>query len=95
MTEKAAIEALKLINWKNVHSLYNWEEMMEVRDMAIKALEKQIPVTPNILGDGYADGEIVYDMYNCPNCNKSYELDYEKYSYCPNCGQAIDWSEKQ
>lgn len=32
-------------------------------------------------------------MYDCPNCEKSYEMDYEKYDYCPNCGQAIDWSD--
>lgn len=23
----------------------------------------------------------------------AYELDYDKYEYCPNCGQRIDWSD--
>lgn len=49
---------------------------------------------PNIWGDGYDDkGQLIYDMYDCPNCDKTYELDYEKYDYCPKCGQAIDWSD--
>lgn len=23
------------------------------------------------------------------------EVDYDEYDFCPNCGQAIDWSEKE
>ena len=38
-----------------------------------------------------ADGVLVYDMYNCPNCDKEYELYYEKHDYCPNCGQKMNW----
>ena len=33
----------------------------EEMDIAIKALEKQIPKKPNIEGDGYTDGQLVYD----------------------------------
>ena len=40
MTEKEAIKALKLINLTRVHPFYSWEEMAEVRDMAVKALEE-------------------------------------------------------
>lgn len=61
-----------------------------------KAKEKQTPKKPNIWGDGYDDkGNMIYDTYDCPNCGKSYELDYQEYKYCPECGQAIDWSEKK
>lgn len=49
-------------------------------------------VKPDLWGDGYADGHLVYDMYDCPNCGKEYELDYEQYDYCPNCGQKLDWT---
>lgn len=59
-------------------------------EVAIKALEKQIPKTPNYEGDGYWDGELVYDTWICPNCGKDYEVDYDDYKYCPECGQAID-----
>lgn len=62
--------------------------------MAIKALEKQIPKKPDLEGDGYWDGQIVYDTWICPCCGKHYEVDYEEYDCCPNCGQRIDWSEQ-
>lgn len=57
-----------------------------------EAKERQTPKTPNIWGDGCDDkGNMIYDMWDCPNCNESYELDYHNYRYCPKCGQAIDW----
>lgn len=62
-------------------------------EMAIEALEKQIPKKPILEGDGYWDGELVLDTWICPNCDKDYEVDYDDYDYCPNCGQKIDWSE--
>ena len=37
---------------------------------------------------------MMYDTWICPNCEKHYELDYEEYDYCPNCGQMIDWSDE-
>ena len=65
----------------------------EEMDIAIKALENQIPKKPNIEGDGYADGQLVYDTWICPCCENHYEIDYDNYDYCPNCGQHIDRSE--
>jgi|GEM_PF-833713 len=58
----------------------------------IEAREKQTPKQPCLEGDGYADGHLVYNTWICPCCGKYYEIDYEKYDYCPNCGQAVDWS---
>ena len=61
---------------------------------AILALEKQIPQQVIYTGDGYADGEMVYDMANCPCCDEyfeEYETEWECH-YCPNCGQKLDWS---
>ena len=39
-------------------------------------------------GDGYADGELVYDMWSCPICGKRFEEWEEKpdWNFCPNCG---------
>ena len=54
-------------------------------DSCMDAIRKQIPEKPFLWGDGYADGKMVYDMYSCPNCEKSYEIE-ERYRYCPNCG---------
>ena len=59
--------------------------------LACAALEKQIPKNPYLSGDGYWNGQLVYDIWDCPNCGKSYEVDYDNYDYCPECGQRIDW----
>lgn len=56
------------------------------------AVEKQKPKIADVWGDGYADGNLVYDTYECPNCGETYEIGYQDYKYCPECGQAIDWS---
>ena len=64
-------------------------------DIAIKAIEKQIPAEPHFEGDGYWNGELVYDTWVCPNCGTDYEVETDKYNYCPECGQRIDWSEEE
>lgn len=38
------------------------------------------------------DRSASFNHWDCPCCGHSYELDYEEYDYCPNCGQALDWS---
>jgi len=55
------------------------DEEWDAVDMAMKALEKQIPK------------KWFHDcgMYYCPVCN---EFMFEG-NYCPNCGQKIDWTE--
>ena len=55
-----------------------------------KAVEKQKSKAPTIEGDGYdEDGEMIYDTWICPSCGEYYELDYDDYDFCPNCGQRI------
>lgn len=57
------------------------------------AVAKQKAQTPDFEGDGYSDGQIVYDTWICPGCGKDYEIDYDKHEYCPNCGQKISWDD--
>ena len=59
-------------------------------EIAVEVMRKQIPKELIAEGDGYADGEMVYDSFYCPSCDYHME-DYEVKNYCPNCGQAIDW----
>lgn len=66
---------------------------VEEMEIAIKALEKQIPKNPDLIGDGYEDrGYLIYDFWICPFCRTDYEL-YDNYKFCPKCGQALDWSD--
>lgn len=62
--------------------------------VAKEAMQRRTSTKPDLWGDGVGDdGELLYDMYNCPNCNTSYELDYQKHKCCPECGQVFDWSD--
>lgn len=51
--------------------------------------ERNTPKEAIYEGDGYSDGEIVYDTWICPNCGAKYEVDYDAYDFCPDCGQMI------
>lgn len=74
--------------------LAEWlEELKRLRSENKALKDRQTPKRPDVEGDGYADGHLVYDTWICPNCNERYEIDYDNYDYCPNCGQHIDHSE--
>ena len=88
MTEQEAIKQIR----KNI-ALISDLDCTEY-EMAISALEKQEKQPPIYESDGYADGALVYDTWICPNCDEHYEVDYDHYEHCPNCGQAIDWSDQ-
>ena len=59
------------------------------------AVEKQTARRPDYEGDGYADGHLVSDTWICHCCGKHYEVDYDNYNYCPDCGQKLDWSDEE
>ena len=73
------------------------EDVKQIENTIIEALEKQIPKKPTpqivkggkrLIGNGWwCNGTTVY---RCPNCNEWITLTYD---YCINCGQAIDWSD--
>lgn len=96
MTENEAIEKLKNMRlFMQIEDENNdckfTEDDYKANEMAIQALEKQIAKKPTFEGDGYApDGTLVYDTWICPCCDKRYEVDYDDYDYCPNCGQKLD-----
>ena len=54
---------------------------------------EQEPKTVLYSGDGYADGYMVYDMAECPNCGYEYEEGDKDWGlpFCPNCGQTLNW----
>ena len=69
----------------------------EALEFAVKAVEKQIPkkVKREFLAVGGAITCIEAEI--CPNCGKDIyddEVEVSYYEYCPDCGQALDWSDE-
>ena len=88
------LKEAKSMGCKEIRALYNIP--LKNMELIINALEKQIPKKPTYEGDGYApDGTFVLDEWICPCCEKRYEVDYDDYDFCPNCGQKIDWSDEK
>ena len=55
------------------------------------------PMQVELEGDGYSDGELVYDYGKCPKCGWEFEegdKDWEE-PYCCHCGQRLKWFEPQ
>ncbi len=98
-------------HWDELVNEEYWQELMEMAIKALEevqkyraigtpeecraAVEKQTAKKPDYEGDGYADGHLVYDTWICPCCGKHYEVDYDDYDFCPECGQCIDWSDEE
>ena len=87
MTESEAIKDIK----ENIQPSVGGISL----DVAIKALEKRIPMKPDCIED---------KMWCCPICDNNLLHKWIKYPtklmpkseglpYCLSCGQAIDWSE--
>ena len=85
MTESEAIKEVRFNMSKIGLSDKAAKRVVEARNMAIKALEKQIPKKP----DFTADKEFAL----CPCCNGKGLLNKQK--YCDNCGQKLDWSDEE
>lgn len=78
------------IDYKTYKNLYSKDF-----DTLQELVDKATPKKPFYEADGYDEnGELIYDTWICPNCIHYYEVDYDDYDYCPNCGQPIDWSDK-
>ena len=81
-------EALKELSYDD--TAYGGKCTHEVRMVAIKALEKQIP--KKITNMKYIldfSGRYYTTKGNCPVCNREglYKSDF----YCNKCGQKLDW----
>lgn len=79
---------------------YESDVITEALNMIENAVEKQIskkPITETVNRGISISGEYDIDFnYLCPNCNTvvgDYETDDVFYKFCPDCGQALDWSE--
>lgn len=109
MTENEAIEALRLINTSRVHPFYRWEEMAEVRDIAISALKetqqyREIGTVEEcreaVEKQKAKKPEVIdqdFNYYKCPVCGEYIWAtdNINDHKYCLNCGQAINWEESE
>ena len=93
MTEiEAIIEAIEVIEKNRPTSGYTM--LNEALDIAINALEKQIPKKPTPIDyEKYMDivknALFLKGAYWCPNCNHVVKCG----TYCSDCGQKLDWDE--
>jgi hypothetical protein len=85
--KKCAEEHEQLAEW--LEELKQYREIGTVEECR-ESVGKQTAKKPDYEGDGYYNGELVYDTWICPCCEKRYEVDYDNYNYCPNCGQKLD-----
>lgn len=96
MTNQEAISVLELINAKTDYFLINDETRAEALDMAIFALQKQIP--KKAVRDERPRYGMGYEYYDwaCPTCGRllAFECDRNRSNihHC-RCGQAIDWEQ--
>ncbi len=93
-------KAIKFLNETKVGcKLLKDRQLMDVCDVAISAIEKQIPKKPieketDNLWNGMSTRTV-----SCPNCKKQIvnvwnKADY-KPKFCHYCGQALDWSDEE
>lgn len=96
MTEKEAIKTLQELSLERCETFRfdcgNCDKcgVTIAYDMAIKALEKQIPKKPY-------DVDTERKTFDCPAClSKLYaDEDVRDCTYCCVCGQALDWGEEE
>ena len=82
-------EAIK--HFKSLQKRYTKEHngrMCEKVNLALEALEKQVPKKPIIRKTEDYFGYVEYII--CPNC-EIVEFGHEHPCFCKLCGQAIDW----
>ena len=87
MTENEAIELIE--NDLKLHSKDLSSKYKNGLRMAINALEKQIPKKPHKNFEKFSSVWCSCGKY----LGKGYFVD--KPSYCPNCGQKLDWSDEE
>lgn len=94
MTESEAIKEVRFNMSRIGLNNKSAKRVSEAKNIAIQALEKQIPEKP-----------VNYDKhyYKCPCCNEDLEIDddmlfvydEEPPKFCPKCGQKLDWSDEE
>lgn len=90
MDEKKVRETIE--DFKNLAELLQNKESPAVEhcNIAIEALEKQLPKKPIEVNDAYTPKIGEFRVGTCPNCLVKVS---DRFNVCLDCGQKIDWSE--
>ena len=72
------------------------KRVVKARDMAIQAIEKQIPKKPIPIDyekymNTVKNALFLKGAYWCPNCKHVVKCD----TYCSDCGQKLDWRDEE
>lgn len=86
MTEQKVIEEFSLLKKTRIFIPRN-----DTIDLAIKSLEKQIPMKPQEINEERIRLDGIWD-WSCGNCGRFHRNDYPL-NYCNECGQKVDWSD--
>lgn len=77
-----------------VQRLAKYEDTGLTPEQVRQLKERGTAKRPDYEGDGYdKEGNLIYDTWICPNCEEHYEVDYDRYDFCPNCGQRLKWED--
>lgn len=96
MTAKEAIQIIEA-----ARAEFEWNRPLYVAafEVAIEAIEKQIPLRAiplTVKIDCASIGRAIWrkgtTVYECPKCSAFIS---PMYDFCFKCGQALDWSEKE
>lgn len=67
------------------------QEITDVAEFTLKAVEKQIPVyIPVDLVNEKRDRKLMLGIFKCPMCGNAIKRGH---NYCDYCGQALKWEE--
>lgn len=93
MTKITFEEAIDIVKCAIGEVEWNYSlDYAEAFEVAIEALEKQIPEKPIWKTDPmFGDSCIV--CLNCENTAIVNPFTHSIFKHCPNCGQALDWSD--
>ena len=90
MTVEKAIDILKCVAY---HELRPDEESIEGAFLTIEEAVKRL-IPQKAIKQRKEGGFLASKSGKCPSCNYKYRILSTK-RFCPNCGQEIDWGEKE
>ena len=97
ISRKAVLDALNKWDWQELYLPAHFKGMIDDLPSIQPKPKTDEPMQVDLEGDGYADGELVYDYGKCPKCGWDFEYgdkDWEE-PYCCHCGQRLKWFESE